>query len=149
MSSTLYRWQSYNAYTKHTFCKHHFILESVLSTLYWGIWNSIETYCQCTKDPSFFNPDESIAQVWERKFNFIRLQSTINFYNTPTPTATIPFASRSQHIHPRRYTIHKSILISHISDDSDEEHNLNQKDIDAGNVCLLLLHPKSVNGFVL
>ena len=66
--------------------------------------------------------------------------------NTPTPGAPIPFASRSQHINSGRYAIHKSILISHISDDSDEENNINQTDIDAGNVLLLLLHLKWVNG---
>ena len=62
-----------------------------------------------------------------------------------TPTATISSANRFQHIHSGRYTIHKTILISHISDDSDEENNLNRIDIDAINVCLLLLHPKSIN----
>jgi len=50
--------------------------------------------------------------------------------NTPTPSAPIPSTSRSQHMHSGRYTIHKSILISHISDDSDEENNINQTDID-------------------
>ena len=56
--------------------------------------------------------------------------------NTPTPVAPITSASRSQHMHPGKYTIHKSILIPQIL---DEKNNINQIDIDVGNVWLLLL----------
>ena len=62
--------------------------------------------------------------------------------NTPIVAAPITSGSTFQHMHPRKYTIHKSILIAQISYDSDKEININQTDIDAGNVWLLLLHRK-------
>ena len=59
--------------------------------------------------------------------------------NTPTPVAPITSASTFQHMHPGKYTIQKSKLIAQILDDNDEETNINQTDIDAGKVWLLLL----------
>ena len=62
--------------------------------------------------------------------------------HTTIGATPIQSASTSQHIHSGRYTIQKSILISHISDDSDEEININQTNIDTCNMWLLLLHLK-------
>ncbi|KAH1209942.1 hypothetical protein GmHk_15G044338 [Glycine max] len=52
--------------------------------------------------------------------------------HTTTGAVPIQNGTTSQHIHSGRYTIHKSKLIEHISDDSEEEFNITQGNIHIG-----------------
>jgi len=115
----------------------------VLSTLYWGISN-------LTQDlviERIVNAS-SIQMNMLYKFGKENLTSlnlkrpSTSTEHTTTGVVPIQTVSTSQHIHSGRYTLHKSNLIEHISYDSDEEININQTNIDIGNMWLLLLHLK-------